>query len=128
MAAQLDGYNSERKAIELQVLDQAIRQVEESGTAAGLVMAASEGWHAGVIGIVASRLKERFGKPALVVALEKGVGKGSARSVPGVDLGAAVIAARQEGLLVNGGGHPMAAGLTGGADRDRKSTRLNSSH
>src|SRR3546814_15918711 len=84
MAAQLDGYNSERKAIELQVLDQAIRQVEESGTAAGLVMAASEGWHAGVIGIVASRLKERFGKPALVVALEKGVGKGSARSVPGV--------------------------------------------
>src|SRR3546814_2876574 len=79
MAAQLDGYNSERKAIELQVLDQAICQVEESGTAAGLVMAASEGWHAGVIGIVASRLKERFGKPALVVALEKGVGKGSAR-------------------------------------------------
>src|SRR3546814_4794373 len=75
MAAQLDGYNSERKAIELQVLDQAIRQVEESGTAAGLVMAASEGWHAGVIGIVASRLKERFGKPALVVALEKEIGR-----------------------------------------------------
>jgi single-stranded-DNA-specific exonuclease len=65
-----------------------------------------------VIGIVASRLKERFNKPALVVALENGVGKGSARSVPGVDLGAAVIAARQQGLLVNGGGHPMAAGLT----------------
>src|SRR3546814_16536823 len=80
-------------------------------------MAAAEGWHAGGSGIVASRLKERFGKPALVVALEKGVGKGSARSVPGVDLGAAVIAARQEGLLVNGGGHPMAAGLTVAADR-----------
>ncbi len=112
LAARLDGYNAERREIELQVLDQAIRQVEETGPGEGLVLAASEGWHAGVIGIVASRLKERFNKPALVVALENGVGKGSARSVPGVDLGAAVIAARQEGLLVNGGGHPMAAGLT----------------
>jgi single-stranded-DNA-specific exonuclease len=116
IAARLDGYNSERREIELLVLDQAIRQVEESGPGAGLVMAAAEGWHAGVIGIVASRLKDRFNKPALVVALEGGVGKGSARSVPGVDLGAAVIAARQEGLLVNGGGHPMAAGLTVAAD------------
>ncbi|MPZ11099.1 MAG: single-stranded-DNA-specific exonuclease RecJ [Kiloniellaceae bacterium] len=112
IAARLDGYNAERKEIELQVLDQAIRQVEESGPGEGLVVAAAEGWHAGVIGIVASRLKERFGKPALVVALDGGVGKGSARSVPGVDLGAAVIAARQAGLLLNGGGHPMAAGLT----------------
>jgi len=112
IAARLDAYNAERKAIEVQVLDQAIRQVEETGPGEGLVVAASEGWHAGVIGIVASRLKERFNKPALVVALENGVGKGSARSVPGVDLGAAVIAARQEGLLVNGGGHAMAAGLT----------------
>jgi single-stranded-DNA-specific exonuclease len=116
IAARLDGYNSERREIELLVLDQAIRQVEESGPGAGLVVAAAEGWHAGVIGIVASRLKDRFNKPALVVALEGGVGKGSARSVPGVDLGAAVIAARQEGLLVNGGGHPMAAGLTVAAD------------
>jgi single-stranded-DNA-specific exonuclease len=112
IAARLDGYNAERKEIELQVLDQAIRQVEENGPGEGLVVAAAEGWHAGVIGIVASRLKERFGKPALVVALDGGVGKGSARSVPGVDLGAAVIAARQAGLLLNGGGHPMAAGLT----------------
>lgn len=112
IAAKLDAYNAERKAIEMQVLDQAIRQVEETGPGEGLVVAASEGWHAGVIGIVASRLKERFNKPALVVALENGVGKGSARSVPGVDLGAAVIAARQEGLLINGGGHAMAAGLT----------------
>ena len=117
LAARLDGYNAERREIELQVLDQAIRQVEEArsplgGPGEGLVVAADEGWHAGVIGIVASRLRERFNKPALVVALDNGVGKGSARSVPGVDLGAAVIAARQQGLLVNGGGHPMAAGLT----------------
>lgn len=116
LAARLDGYNAERKQIEMQVLDQAIRQVEETGPGEGLVVAAAEGWHAGVIGIVASRLKERYGKPALVVALEDGVGKGSARSVPGVDLGAAVIAARQEGLLINGGGHPMAAGLTVATD------------
>jgi single-stranded-DNA-specific exonuclease len=116
IAARLDGYNSERRDIELQVLDQAIRQVEENRMGEGLVVAAAEGWHAGVIGIVASRLKERFNKPALVIALDNGIGKGSARSVPGVDLGAAVIAARQAGLLVNGGGHAMAAGLTVAAE------------
>lgn len=112
MAAELDGYNSERRTIEAQVLDQAILQVEDSGPGDGLVVAAAEGWHAGVIGIVASRLKERYNRPALVVALDGALGKGSGRSVPGVDLGAAVIAARQAGLLINGGGHPMAAGLT----------------
>ena len=65
-----------------------------------------------MIGIVASRLKDRYNLPALVIALEEGVGKGSGRSVPGIDLGACVLAARQAGLLVNGGGHAMAAGLT----------------
>lgn len=117
IARQLDAYNAERKEIEAAVLDQALVQIETEGTPKGLVFAASEGWHAGVIGIVASRLKERYNLPALVVALENGVGKGSARSVPGVDLGAAVIAARQAELLVNGGGHPMAAGLTVAEDR-----------
>ncbi len=112
IARQLDAYNAERKEIEAAVLDQALLQVEEEGAPEGLVFAAAEGWHAGVIGIVASRLKERYNLPALVVALDGGIGKGSARSVPGVDLGAAVIAARQAGLLINGGGHPMAAGLT----------------
>ena len=112
IAARLDGYNAERKEIESQVLDQAVQQIEDRGAGQGIVVAAAEGWHAGVIGIVASRLKERYNRPALVIALEGALGKGSGRSVPGVDLGAAVIAARQEGLLVNGGGHPMAAGLT----------------
>lgn len=112
IAARLDDYNAERREIEAQVLDQAIRQVEEQGPGQGLVVAAAEGWHAGVIGIVASRLKERYNHPALVIALDGPLGKGSGRSVPGVDLGAVVIAARQEGLLVNGGGHPMAAGIT----------------
>ena len=73
----------------------------------------SGGWHQGVIGIVAGRLKERFGRPAIVIAeTEDGTGKGSGRSISGVDLGAAVLAAKDSGLLVAGGGHAMAAGLT----------------
>jgi single-stranded-DNA-specific exonuclease len=118
LAEQLDGYNAERRRIEQQVLDEALAQVEARGLPErGLVLAAGEGWHPGVIGIVAGRLKERAGLPALVIALEDGVGKGSGRSVPGVDLGNAVIAARQQKLLINGGGHPMAAGLTVAEDQ-----------
>jgi single-stranded-DNA-specific exonuclease len=80
-----------------------------------VLILAGRGWHPGVIGIVAGRIKEKVGKPALVIALdadEAGMGKGSGRSIAGVDLGAAVIAAREAGLLVAGGGHAMAAGLT----------------
>jgi single-stranded-DNA-specific exonuclease len=120
IAGHLDELNRERRAIEQAVLDQALAQAEaQKGPAGegGLVLAAAEGWHPGVIGIVASRLKDRANLPALVVALEKGVGKGSARSVPGVDLGREVLAARQAGLLIDGGGHPMAAGLTVAEDR-----------
>ena len=113
LARHLDELNRERREIERAVLDQALAQAEAAPRRhGGLVLVAGEGWHPGVIGIVASRLKERFNLPALVVALENGVGKGSARSVPGVDLGREVLAARREGLLVDGGGHPMAAGLT----------------
>ncbi len=115
IAQQLDAYNDERREIEVSVLDQALEQAEAAGQdRRGVVMVVGEGWHPGVIGIVASRLKERTNLPALVIALdpETGIGKGSGRSVPGVDLGAAVIAARQAGLLINGGGHPMAAGLS----------------
>jgi single-stranded-DNA-specific exonuclease len=71
-----------------------------------------DGWHPGVIGIVASRLVERFHRPVFVIGFDGDIGKGSGRSVRGVDLGSIVIAARQSGLLVNGGGHAMAAGLT----------------
>ena len=130
LAQRLDAYNSERRAIEAAVLEQAIAQVEGAGApAGGLVFAAGEGWHPGVVGIVASRLKDRYNLPALVIALDAGEGKGSGRSVPGVDLGAAVLAARQSGLLINGGGHPMAAGLTVprarlGALRDFLAARL----
>jgi single-stranded-DNA-specific exonuclease len=79
---------------------------------------AGHGWHPGVIGIVAGRLKEKLGRPAIVIALDdNGLGKGSGRSIPGVDLGSAVLAAKEHGLLVAGGGHAMAAGLTVAADR-----------
>jgi single-stranded-DNA-specific exonuclease len=116
-AQQLDGYNRERREIEAQTLTAAIEQVEARPQSPALVFAAAEGWHPGVIGIVAARLKERYERPACVVALCNGIGKGSGRSVPGLALGPAVIAARQAGLLINGGGHAMAAGFTVAAER-----------
>jgi single-stranded-DNA-specific exonuclease len=113
IAARLDTYNTERREIEAAVLADAARKAEaqERGPNAPIIVS-GHGWHPGVIGIVASRLVEQFSRPAIVIAVEGGVGKGSGRSVRGVDLGATVIAARQAGLLINGGGHRMAAGLT----------------
>lgn len=114
LAHRLHGLNAERQVIEAQVLEEALARTAALPDAgqAPVVVAAAEGWHPGVIGIVASRLIERWRRPVAVVALKDGIGKGSARSIPGVDLGAAVIAARQAGLLIDGGGHPMAAGFT----------------
>ena len=121
IARRLDALNLERREIEAAVLEEAIEQAESAGagesSSAPLVLVHDERWHPGVIGIVASRLKERYNRPAVVVAWEAGVGKASCRSVPGVDIGAAITAARQAGLLVNGGGHPMAAGFTVEQDR-----------
>src|SRR5579872_7478848 len=117
LAGHLHAYNAERRDIEARVLAQAIDQVEGLGAPAPILFVAGEGWHAGVIGIVASRLRERYNRPACVVAVADGIGKGSGRSVPGLALGDAVIAARQAGLLINGGGHAMAAGFTVARDR-----------
>lgn len=117
IAGVLDGYNRERKQLEDQVLDAAMAQVEAQSDARAMALAWGEGWHPGVVGIVAGRLKERYNVPALVMSAADGVLKGSGRSVPGLDLGAAVIAARQAGLIAAGGGHPMAAGFT--LDQDR---------
>jgi len=117
LAQRLDGHNRERREIEAQTLKAAIALVETTPQSPALVFAAAEGWHPGVIGIVAARLKERYERPACVVALGDGTGKGSGRSVPGVALGPAVIAARQAGLLINGGGHAMAAGFTVAEDK-----------
>ncbi|MBI0475141.1 single-stranded-DNA-specific exonuclease RecJ [Sphingomonas sp. MA1305] len=115
IAAELDRLNEERRAIETLV-----RETAEAGASGDrrVLVVAGRGWHPGVIGIVAGRLKERFGRPAIVIAIdEDGVGKGSGRSIANVDLGAAILAAREHGLLVAGGGHAMAAGLTIAADQ-----------
>jgi len=129
VAAELDRLNEERRAIEMQVCEQAMEHADKLNGAPVLTVMGA-GWHPGVIGIVAGRVKERFGRPAIVIAeAEDGTGRGSGRSISGVDLGAAVLAAKDSGLLVAGGGHAMAAGLTlapGGLDafRDFISERL----
>ncbi|MFZ5835238.1 MAG: single-stranded-DNA-specific exonuclease RecJ [Pseudomonadota bacterium] len=113
IAGELNLLNRERQAIEAMVLEAALAQAQQRNANEPLVLVAGKGWHPGVIGIAASRLKERFNLPALVIGIdEQGIGKGSGRSITGVDLGSAVIAASQAGLLRNGGGHNMAAGLT----------------
>jgi single-stranded-DNA-specific exonuclease len=116
IAAELDRLNSERQAIEQDTLAQADAEamaalgIEEKGA---VVVTAAEGWHPGVVGLVAARLKEKFGRPAFAIALEPGgIGTGSGRSIVGVDIGRAVRRAVSEGLLVKGGGHAMAAGVT----------------
>ncbi|HUQ13371.1 MAG TPA: single-stranded-DNA-specific exonuclease RecJ [Novosphingobium sp.] len=113
IAARLSHLNEERRGIEAAVHEAVEAQLAAQHNRAVIVVA-GRGWHPGVIGIVAGRIKEKTGKPALVIALDDdgGLGKGSGRSIAGVDLGAAIIAAREAGLLVAGGGHAMAAGLT----------------
>ena len=113
IAAQLSALNEERRAIEAEVQQAAEEQLAGQHNRAVHLLHGS-GWHPGVIGIVAGRIKEKTGKPSLVIACdaETGQGKGSGRSIAGVDLGAAIIRAREEGLLVAGGGHAMACGLT----------------
>ncbi len=117
LAARLDGYNCERREIEARTLAAAIAVVEAAEQSPVLAFAAAQDWHPGVIGIVAARLKERYRRPACVVALADGIGRGSGRSIAGLALGPAVIAARQAGLLINGGGHAMAAGFTVAAEQ-----------
>lgn len=111
IAAQLDLHNSERQAIEADVSAQAFAAAEAQQNMP-VILVAGEGWHPGVIGIVAGRIKEKFSRPAMVVSLDAGSGKASGRSVTGVDMGAAVHAAIAEGLIASGGGHAMAAGFS----------------
>ena len=112
LAARLEILNAERREIEASVRAAALAQAESRGTDGQLVWAAGEGWHPGVIGIAAARLKEATHRPAIVIALDGDIGKGSGRSVTGIDLGAAIQRLAAEGLLMKGGGHKMAAGLT----------------
>lgn len=112
LSERLDALNTERRDIENAVRTAALAQAEARGLDAPLVWAAGEGWHPGVVGIVASRLKETANRPAIVIGFDGDEGKGSGRSVSGVDLGASIQRLAAEGLLVKGGGHKMAAGLT----------------
>jgi single-stranded-DNA-specific exonuclease len=117
IAEELDRLNTERRAIEAAVQDDATAAAARQANRA-VILVAGDGWHPGVIGIVAGRLKEKMGRPAIVIALDdQGIGKGSGRSIAGVDLGAAILAAKDMGLLIAGGGHAMAAGLTVAADK-----------
>ncbi len=115
LAEELDALNASRKQVEKEVQDAAIRSIEQSNAAdAPCLVVAQDDWHPGVIGIVAGRLRERYRKPVIVIGIDRAanVGKGSGRSQSGVNLGRAVQAAFDEGLLLSGGGHAMAAGLS----------------
>lgn len=112
LAQRLDTLNTDRREIEGRVRDAALAQAEARGLEAPLVWAADNGWHPGVVGIVAARLKEATNRPAVVIGFEGEEGKGSGRSVSGVDLGAAIQKLAAEGLITKGGGHRMAAGLS----------------
>lgn len=116
MAAQLNLYNAERQAIEASVLEQAMAMADAQANMP-VILLSREGWHQGVIGIVAGRIKERFGRPCAVVALDSGMGKASARSVAGADFGAAVHQAHALHLIEQGGGHAMAAGFSVRAEK-----------
>ena len=110
-AAQLDLHNKERQGIEKLILEEAIAMAATQANAP-FILVAGEGWHPGVVGIVAGRLKERFAKPAFVAGFEGGMGRGSARSIPGIDVGGIIRAAAEAGVIEYGGGHAMAAGFS----------------
>ena len=125
LAERLDVLNTDRRDVEASVRAAALTQAEDRGFDAPLVWAAGPGWHPGVVGIVASRLKEASNRPSVVIGIEDGIGKGSGRSVSGIDLGAPIQRLAAEGLLIKGGGHKMAAGLTVAEDKlDEAMTRL----
>lgn len=117
-AAELDRVNTERKALQNQMINEALEEAHKLSEDNAVIIVDMEGWHPGVIGIVAGRLKDRFDKPAIVIGVnEDGLGKGSGRSMSGVNLGEAITKAKEAGLLISGGGHAMAGGLT--IERDK---------
>ncbi len=126
LAERLDSLNKERREVEASVRAAALAQAEQRGMDQALVWASGPAWHPGVVGIVASRLKETAGRPSIVIGVENGIGKGSGRSIPGIDLGQPIQRLAAEGLLVKGGGHKMAAGLTVEEDKiEMAMARLN---
>ena len=111
MAADLDSYNKERQVLESQLLKK-ILNTQHSNSSDPVIILDGENWHEGIIGIIASRIKEKYNKPVIVISTNNGIGKGSGRSIYGFDLGSVVIGAVQSSLLIKGGGHKMAAGFT----------------
>jgi len=117
-AAELDRVNSARKILQSQMVNEAFERAHSLPKDRAITIVDMEGWHPGVIGIVAGRLKDRFDKPAIVIGVnEEGLGKGSGRSLKGVNLGEAITQAKEAGLLLSGGGHAMAGGLTVEVDK-----------
>ena len=112
LAAQLNDFNIQRKDIENYVLQEAIEKLESTTSQYPIAFVAGKNWHQGVVGIVAGKLKERYNVPAFVMSIEEDEDKGSARSIPQVDLGALIIAAKEKGIITKGGGHTMAAGYS----------------
>ena len=112
IADKLNQLNDERRSIEATVQIQALEQVEKMDSNSALAWAAGEGWHPGVVGIVASRIKEITNKPTVVIGLDEHEGKGSGRSISGIDLGSSIATLQRENLIIRGGGHKMAAGLS----------------
>ena len=111
LAADLNTYNEERKILESELLSK-ILNTDYKNSADPVVILYGENWHEGIIGIIAARVKDKFNKPTIIISINNGIGKGSGRSIHGFDLGSTIIGAVQQGLLVKGGGHKMAAGFT----------------
>jgi single-stranded-DNA-specific exonuclease len=116
LAVELNSYNKERQILESELLKK-ILNTENKNNVDPVIILYGENWHEGIIGIIAARLKEKYNKPAIVISINKGIGKGSGRSIHGFDLGSTIIGAVQSGLLTKGGGHKMAAGFTIEADK-----------
>lgn len=112
IASKLNMLNQERREIEKQALDEIISQIELEVSESPVIFAVGENWHIGVLGILASRVKEQYNKPSIVISVSGGVGKGSARSIHGIDLGLIIQSAKEMNMLIDGGGHAMAGGFT----------------
>jgi single-stranded-DNA-specific exonuclease len=116
IAKELERYNQERKAIEFAVMQEAI-EIAKSQEDNSSIFVVGSGWHQGVIGIVAGRLKEKYNKPVAVITITDGIAKASCRSIKGVDYGGAILEAKLKGYVAAGGGHEMAAGFTATEDK-----------
>ena len=112
IAIELDNFNKERQTIEAHIIKTAIDTLTTEQIDKKIIFAFGQDWHEGVIGIIASRIKQKFRKPCIVFSSKNGIAKGSGRSIKGIDLGSLIIAAMQKGIVTQGGGHAMAAGLT----------------